>query len=76
MWRPGIAPASEGGALGGFAVPPLLGGIAESMGQIGYARGYVVYVGLALASLLFTALLYTTRKNVVGHMAAASQSTS
>ena len=45
------------GALGGFAVPPLLGGIVEWMGPAGYARGYLVYVGLALVCLALTALL-------------------
>jgi len=52
------------GALGGFVVPPMLGRIAQKMGSVGYARGYVVYVGLALASLLFTGLLYATRHGV------------
>lgn len=55
------------GALGGFVVPPILGNIAQQMGSIGYARGYVVYVVLAVISLLFTALLYTTRHGVTGH---------
>ena len=49
------------GALGGFVVPPLLGDIAQSMGHIGYARGYVIYVILAVISLIFTGLLYLTR---------------
>lgn len=49
------------GALGGFIVPPLLGRIAQSMGDIGYARGYAVYIALALLSLAFTGLLYGTR---------------
>ncbi len=52
------------GALGGFVVPPLMGRIAQSMGTIGYARGYAVYVVLALISLAFTALLYATRNGV------------
>lgn len=52
------------GALGGFVVPPLLGRIAQSMGPIGYARGYAVYVVLALVSLLFTGILYATRNGV------------
>jgi len=34
------------GALGGFAVPPVLGRIVEWLGPLGYARGYLVYVGL------------------------------
>lgn len=51
------------GALGGFAVPPLLGHFVEWMGPVGYARGFVVYVGLALLSLAFTALLrYALRR--------------
>ncbi len=45
------------GALGGFAVPPLLGHFVEVMGPVGYARGFVVYVGLAILSLLLTGLL-------------------
>ncbi|WP_297921803.1 MFS transporter [Metallibacterium sp.] len=52
------------GALGGFVVPPMLGRIAQAMGLIGYARGYAVYVVLAIISLLFTALLYATRHGV------------
>lgn len=46
------------GALGGFAVPPVLGRFVELMGPTGYARGYIVYVGLAVVSLLLTAILY------------------
>lgn len=45
------------GALGGFAVPPLLGQFVEWFGPVGYARGYVVYVALAILSLLLTWLL-------------------
>ncbi len=58
------------GALGGFVVPPLLGRIAQSMGPVGYARGYVVYIALAVLSLLLTALLYATRRGVA-HASAA-----
>jgi len=50
------------GALGGFIVPPVLGRIAQSMGPIGYSRGYIVYVVLAIASLLLTYLLYAMRQ--------------
>ena len=45
------------GALGGFAVPPLLGHFVDSMGSTGYARGFVVYVGLAVISLILTSVL-------------------
>ena len=40
------------GALGGFAVPPLLGQAVEWLGPVGYARGYLVYAVLAALSLL------------------------
>ena len=49
------------GALGGFVVPPLLGRIAQVMGRVGYARGYGIYVALAVASLALTGLLHATR---------------
>ncbi len=45
------------GALGGFAVPPLLGQFVEWLGPVGYARGYFVYVVLAIVSLALTGLL-------------------
>jgi NNP family nitrate/nitrite transporter-like MFS transporter len=53
------------GALGGFAVPPLLGRIAQTMGHVGYARGYGIYGALAIASLALTGLLYATRSGDV-----------
>ena len=45
------------GALGGFAVPPLLGHFVGAMGPVGYARGFVVYVALAAISLALTGVL-------------------
>ncbi|WP_111748443.1 MFS transporter [Salinisphaera orenii] len=45
------------GAVGGFAVPPLLGQFAEWFGAAGYAWGFVVYVGLAVLCLALTGLL-------------------
>ncbi len=42
------------GAFGGFTIPPLLGAIVAAYGTAGYAWGYVVFVGLALLSLLLT----------------------
>lgn len=51
------------GALGGFAVPPLLGYFVDVMGSPGYARGYIVYVGLAILCLLLTGWLrYSLRR--------------
>lgn len=53
------------GALGGFVVPPMLGRVAQTMGAVGYARGYLVYVALAAISLALTRLLHRTRGNLV-----------
>lgn len=39
------------GAFGGFVVPPLLGLFVDKMGKVGYARGFLVYVVLALLSI-------------------------
>jgi len=36
------------GAFGGFVVPPILGMFVDRMGNIGYARGFIVYLALAL----------------------------
>lgn len=57
------------GALGGFVVPPLLGHVAQTLGNVGYARGYAVYVVLAVLCLVLTGLLYRTR----GGVSAAAQ---
>ena len=48
------------GALGGFAVPPILGHFVGAMGPVGYARGFVVYVGLAVIALVLTVILRLT----------------
>ncbi len=39
------------GAFGGFAIPPLLGAFVRAQGSPGYATGFVIFVGLAVASL-------------------------
>lgn len=48
------------GAFGGFAIPPLLGEIVKRLGQVGYARGFVVFAGLALVALLLAWVLKKT----------------
>ena len=63
------------GALGGFVVPPMLGHVAQSMGRVGYARGYLVYVALAAACLALTALLYRTRGSIASVPARPERST-
>ena len=40
------------GAFGGFVIPPLMGLFVKVYGSPGYARGYLVFVALALASLV------------------------
>ncbi len=36
------------GAFGGFVVPPILGFFVDELGKIGYARGFVTYLLLAI----------------------------
>ncbi len=45
------------GALGGFVIPPILGYFVQAMGKIGYARGFSVFIGLSILSLLTVLLL-------------------
>jgi NNP family nitrate/nitrite transporter-like MFS transporter len=45
------------GAFGGFAVPPLMGFFVENLGDMGYARGFVVYIILAGLSLFLAGVL-------------------
>ncbi len=50
------------GAFGGFAIPPVMGAIVRSQGEVGYATGYVVYIGLAFLSFCFAYLLKRTHQ--------------
>jgi len=50
------------GAFGGFAIPPVMGGIAGRQGVTGYARGFIVFVALALINLLIIWFLMKGRK--------------
>lgn len=45
------------GALGGFVIPPVLGFFVQKQGPTGYARGFSVFIGLTIVSLLLTWLL-------------------
>ena len=45
------------GAFGGFVVPPILGVFVDVFGQIGYARGFIVYVALALIAISISVFL-------------------
>lgn len=44
------------GALGGFVIPPLLGAFVRSFGEPGYSLGFIVFVLLAVISLVFSFL--------------------
>ncbi|MCE4566954.1 MFS transporter [Maribellus sp. CM-23] len=50
------------GAFGGFVLPPVMGTIAGSLGAIGYARGFMVFVGLAIVDLVIIAILLRSKK--------------
>lgn len=45
------------GAFGGFAIPPILAAFVRSLGQAGYAAGFVTYVFLGLISLALALML-------------------
>jgi NNP family nitrate/nitrite transporter-like MFS transporter len=49
------------GAFGGFAIPPLMGIIVQVQGTGGYANGFVVYIGLAVVSILLISILKRKR---------------
>ena len=42
------------GAFGGFVVPPILGIFVDTYGKIGYARGFTVYIILAIVSIIIS----------------------
>ncbi len=49
------------GAFGGFVIPPLMGIIADFYGTVGYARGFIVFIVLALLNLVV--IYFLMRKN-------------
>jgi NNP family nitrate/nitrite transporter-like MFS transporter len=53
------------GAFGGFAIPPLMGSIVQLQGIEGYANGFVVFICLAMASLLLVGVLKRNRAKVL-----------
>ncbi len=46
------------GAFGGFVVPPILGLFVQNYGVIGYSRGFIVYIVLAMAAIAISSLLW------------------
>lgn len=51
------------GAFGGFALPPVMGLIAGAYGDIGYARGFIVFVALSAMNMLIIRFLIKTRNS-------------
>lgn len=51
------------GAFGGFALPPVMGTIAGAFGAVGYARGFLVFVILALINVLILVFLLRARNS-------------
>lgn len=45
------------GALGGFAIPPLMGFFVKLSGRAGYSKGFWVFAGLALLALVLFLIL-------------------
>ncbi len=45
------------GAFGGFIVPPILGIFVDKFGDAGYSKGFIVYIILALISILTSFIL-------------------
>jgi len=46
------------GAFGGFVVPPILGIFVQNYGILGYSKGFIVYVLLAVMAIIISALLW------------------
>ena len=50
------------GAFGGFVVPPILGVFVDSYGTAGYGKGFLVYVALAIISIIISFILLGAHK--------------
>jgi NNP family nitrate/nitrite transporter-like MFS transporter len=48
------------GAFGGFAIPPVMGAFVRSQGSAGYATGFVVFIGLAILTVVLSYVLKRT----------------
>ncbi|SNZ08558.1 MFS transporter, NNP family, nitrate/nitrite transporter [Persephonella hydrogeniphila] len=46
------------GAFGGFVVPPILGLFVEAHGVLGYSKGFIVYVILAISAIIISSILW------------------
>ncbi len=46
------------GAFGGFVVPPILGLFVQNHGVLGYSKGFIVYVLLAISAIVISVWLW------------------
>ena len=46
------------GAFGGFVVPPILGLFVQNYGVVGYSKGFIVYIALAVFAIIISAVLW------------------
>ena len=46
------------GAFGGFVVPPILGLFVQNHGVVGYSKGFIVYIVLAIIAIIISAVLW------------------
>ena len=51
------------GAFGGFAIPPIMSAFVNGPGDIGYARGFLVFIILSGVSLTMAYILKRTARN-------------
>lgn len=51
------------GAFGGFIVPPILGIFVDHYGNAGYAKGFIVYVIMAIISIIISSILLRVHRN-------------
>ena len=50
------------GAFGGFVIPPMMGFIANLLGQEGYSKGFGIFVILSVMALILTFVLKSQRQ--------------
>lgn len=48
------------GAFGGFVVPLILGIFVQNYGVVGYSKGFIVYIVLAIIAILISLILWKT----------------
>ena len=52
------------GAFGGFVVPPILGIFVDKLGTVGYAKGFIVYIVLAIISMIISYVFLKQKAHV------------